>query len=483
ECLEEGELLCRVPAGLHFSRQSCKKLMPEVFVACEQLPSAVPEKREEAADALCMALLLLGARARSAPQLWHCCADSLLGLAADFEENHPYIRALASEEGGEEPPTTATAAATTAATTAAITTATTAATATATTTAATAATRTTAAASFAPSVEPELVAAQAKYVQTVFRCVQEALGAEVQSVDSSNDISNSNSNSNNNEHNNEHNNDNNTTNNNNNEHNNDNNNSSSDQSLDQGLYLLAWLCLLTRRFSGPEGSSLVPGVDFMNHSAAPNASSDWDEDSCGGAVVVRALRPIRAGEEIYICYGSRSNPLLWRTHGFTLPASEEPSWSCTFSGQELVEAAQTCSAQGQRATQDDELRDFLDELRELPNVHLDSSHVTDELAGLLQVCSQGAAAASLGVQPAGLLRRLCVQRLALVPGPKAAAVGSCDASNALLREALKDPWCAADRLGAWWTARSGREASGGLAEENASRVCLSEYLCLQAHLQ
>ncbi|CAE8621224.1 unnamed protein product, partial [Polarella glacialis] len=64
ECLEEGELLCRVPAGLHFSRQSCKKLMPEVFVACEQLPSAVPEKREEAADALCMALLLLGARAR-----------------------------------------------------------------------------------------------------------------------------------------------------------------------------------------------------------------------------------------------------------------------------------------------------------------------------------------------------------------------------------------------------------------------------------
>ena len=26
-----------------------------------------------------------------------------------------------------------------------------------------------------------------------------------------------------------------------------------------GLFLLAWLCLLTRRFCGPEGSALVPG--------------------------------------------------------------------------------------------------------------------------------------------------------------------------------------------------------------------------------
>ena len=26
-----------------------------------------------------------------------------------------------------------------------------------------------------------------------------------------------------------------------------------------GLFLLSWLCLLTRRFGGPHGSALVPG--------------------------------------------------------------------------------------------------------------------------------------------------------------------------------------------------------------------------------
>ena len=30
-----------------------------------------------------------------------------------------------------------------------------------------------------------------------------------------------------------------------------------------GLFLLAWLALLTRRFRGPEGSALVPGAEVV----------------------------------------------------------------------------------------------------------------------------------------------------------------------------------------------------------------------------
>lgn len=99
-----GTLLCQVPSQLHFSRPQCQAAAPAIYAGCEALPSADPEKRGEAADALCMALLLSSqrsgeaGRARDAqageqwPALWRALAAVLLGFGQDFEK-HPYTSA------------------------------------------------------------------------------------------------------------------------------------------------------------------------------------------------------------------------------------------------------------------------------------------------------------------------------------------------------------------------------------------------------
>ncbi|CAE7309705.1 CLASP [Symbiodinium sp. CCMP2592] len=284
-----GTLLCQVPSKLHFSRPQCQAAAPAIYAGCEALPSADPEKRGEAADALCMALLLSSQRSGEAgratdaqasgeqwPALWRALAAVLLGFGQDFEEQkHPYTSAWQGCVKSDH-----------------------------------------------SSAEPELLAAQAQYVRTVYSCICDTLSSEHL------------------------------------------------RQLDEGLFLLSWLCLLTRRFGGPHGSALVPGVDFLNHSATPTASSDWDEAS--GSVEVRALTDLSAGEEVLISYGNLSNPLLWRTYGFTLPWRAEPSWTCTFSQAELHEAAEGA-----------------EEVEDLPNLHLDTSRVTDELALMLQASENG----------------------------------------------------------------------------------------------
>mgnify|MGYP002803426866 FL=1 len=225
EATEPGTVLLKIPRDLHFSRPRCQETFEAIYTACEALPSADPEKREDAADALCLAQLLQDAtkpeNASPVPltsATWKRMAEVL--LSEDFSE-HPYVAAW--ERQGLEIPS---------------------------------------------SAEPELITAQADYVRTVFGCLC--------SLPSGKD-------------------------------------------LDEGLFLQAWLCLLTRRFRGPEGSALVPGVDFLNHSWDPNASSDWDEES--GSIMVTATRHLKEGEEVFISYGSFSNPLLFRTYGFTLPSS------------------------------------------------------------------------------------------------------------------------------------------------------------------
>lgn len=185
------------------------------------------------------------------------------------------------------------------------------------------------------SAEPELIRAQADYVRTVYGCMRSVGSKEM-------------------------------------------------PNFDEGLFLQAWLCLLTRRFRGPEGSALVPGVDFLNHSWEPNASSDWDEES--GAVIVTTTRDLKQGEEVLISYGDFSNPLLFRTYGFTLPSRCETCRSCTFTEEELLATAP---------------KEVAEDLQALPNLHLNSMQVTDELAVLLQVW-QGAGDA---------LRQLCQKRL------------------------------------------------------------------------
>ncbi|CAJ1391013.1 unnamed protein product [Effrenium voratum] len=295
QAVVSGTVLLRVPRDCHFCRPRCQEEMPNVYDACEALPSADPEKRAEAADALCMARLLLdaqqpkGNRSLAVPVVWQAMADALL-VAEDFSE-HPYMAAMQGRcpDGP-------------------------------------------------PSAEKELISAQAQYVRTVYSCLRALDTAEVP------------------------------------------------EELDEGLFLLSWLLLLSRRFAGPEGSTLVPGVDFLNHSSQPNASSDWDEDS--GAIVVTTLQDLKPGDEVLISYGCLSNPLLFRTYGFTLPCALEPTWTCTFGQAELAEV---CNA--------------TPELEGLPNLHLDAKLVTQELAQLLQAWP-GAGQA---------LRALLARRLAKTP--------------------------------------------------------------------
>ena len=58
-------------------RPRCEELFPEIYQACEALPSADVEKRKEAADALCLAHLLLGLRPKGLPELWSIEAELL----------------------------------------------------------------------------------------------------------------------------------------------------------------------------------------------------------------------------------------------------------------------------------------------------------------------------------------------------------------------------------------------------------------------
>eukprot|EP00434_Breviolum_minutum_P039603 symbB.v1.2.035172.t1/scaffold4675.1/size36618/3 len=102
--------------------------------------------------------------------------------------------------------------------------------------------------------------------------------------------------------------------------------------------------------------------------------------------MVTATRHLNEGEEVFISYGSFSNPLLFRTYGFTLPSSLEPCRTCTFTEEELLETAPM---------------EVAADLQSLPNLHLNSSMISDELAVLLQVWP-GAGQA---------LRQLCRKRM------------------------------------------------------------------------
>jgi len=96
-----------------------------------------------------------------------------------------------------------------------------------------------------------------------------------------------------------------------------------------GVFLQAQLCLLSREFKTPKGSSLVPVVDLLNHSTTPGLRQRWEQE--GPAMVLTATRSHEVGEELCITYGRVSNPLLLRTYGFTIPPQLEESLTCTLS--------------------------------------------------------------------------------------------------------------------------------------------------------
>jgi len=215
-----------------------------------------------------------------------------------------------------------------------------------------------------------------------------------------------------------------------------------------GLYMQARVCILSRAFDCDEaGVGLIPIVDLFNHSDSHGAIIELTAD----AMVVRAIRDYASGEHITITYGQKSNPLLFRTYGFTNPPVSEPSWSFVLQGQKPQHI----------------YAEYLPEkLREL-SIHLDTHSVSPSLLEAITAAQDG------GHSAVEFLRRLCEY--------------ACEAyqSDPFLQPALEalrlarfdDP-----RSGAWWEKTEPEAlqrlcASQALAE-SAMRVKMSEYLAL-----
>lgn len=83
--------------------------------------------------------------------------------------------------------------------------------------------------------------------------------------------------------------------------------------------------VVTRVFGVTIGGSpteaLVPIADMMNHRRPPDAS--WTYDEALGAFVIRALRDIRAGEEICGSYGRKANHRYFVHYGFALASGAD----------------------------------------------------------------------------------------------------------------------------------------------------------------
>jgi len=235
--------------------------------------------------------------------------------------------------------------------------------------------------------------------------------------------------------------------------------------FDESLFLRARLSILTRVFDlaldgGTGVSSLVPIVDFFNHGA--DAGAAWRLDAGRRAMVVYAKRAHATGEEILLSYGHRSNVLLYRTYGFTLPPSAEPSW--TFVAQ--------CTGEGDL----DQYRTLPPGLKQRTPIQLEVPGVHDTLVAAFECCRAN------GNNPTEFLRQLCEQSIA----PYRNDSGLRPALAALARARRADAASAA-----WWA--DAKETGGPVVNghdtpddelaTHALRVKMSEYLSIVTHLE
>lgn len=231
--------------------------------------------------------------------------------------------------------------------------------------------------------------------------------------------------------------------------------------LHLGRFLQARLCLLTREFGTPRGSALVPLVDFCNHSAFPGAQQTWDFQK--DSMVVRAMRPHAPREEVLISYGPLSNPVLFRTYGFTCHPEVEPAWTCAVQAADLISLCQELGGQSDLSAVQENLKGSFPPMTE---VHLDSRQVTETLETAFGAWGSNRKAA------VGVLLELC-QRLA--------RAYENDASLAESIQAWRTSQRRQETSSAWWVCEKGEIDFSGRAGE-ALKVKMSEYLCLQAHV-
>jgi len=239
--------------------------------------------------------------------------------------------------------------------------------------------------------------------------------------------------------------------------------------LELGMFLRANLCLLTRQFGTPtRGPSLVPVVDLFNHSHAAGVKSQWDlvED----ALVFRAIRRHEVGEELFISYGEeKSNALLFRTYGFTLPSQVETVWTFSCCTESLLQILQRKGAGSEASKGWMAAREALERcLSPVVELNFHSQYLCDIFRTALE------AVAFAGCDVVECFRELFAQ--------KVAQLDEDPALQAHLK-ALRSVRCKDATSAAFWTELEGTQEKLAEDEEEALRVKMGEYLCATLHLE
>jgi len=217
-----------------------------------------------------------------------------------------------------------------------------------------------------------------------------------------------------------------------------------------GMFLRARLSMVTRVFQARHDSTLVPVSDLFNHAPDMQQGVSWRWNEDAAAMIVTADRAHKKGEEIFCSYGPRSNLLLFRTYGFTHAPEVEPAWTY------IVRPTRV------RAIYEA----FLPDSEMQPQLMLDSKYLDDSVCDVLNKVAQN------GRDAAAFLRLVCARCL----WPYEHCLGLQPALRALrkVRESRPDS-CA------WWEGLS--EEDRRLADETATRIRMSEYLCLTSYLE
>jgi len=220
-----------------------------------------------------------------------------------------------------------------------------------------------------------------------------------------------------------------------------------------GYYLQARLCTLTRTFDCAHLPSLVPVADLFNHSHDQGLA--WQFTTGDDTFSIRSLRAHAQGEELFVSYGLKPNPLLHRTYGFTLAPQHEPSWAFVLQGPKPR----------------DIYSKYLPESLAEHVIHLDSVTIKGSLVLALDAVKKN------GHDASDFLRNLCTHYR---------DVYEQDAPLKSALAALQRVRAAQPSSSAWWNELSEQElhpAGVGSMAENALRVKMSEYLALVTHIE
>jgi len=218
------------------------------------------------------------------------------------------------------------------------------------------------------------------------------------------------------------------------------------------MFFRAKLSLITRVFLTDDESSLVPGVDLINHAHGEDAGVEWRWDNEAREMTARTCRPHKPGEELFQSYGERSNLLFHRTYGFTQAPEIEPSWSYIVHPQCVFHIYE----------------DFLPGSEAGLAIMLDSARMDETLCKALNAVNAHQR------DPGEFLRLVCARCLWAYDS---------DSTLQPALQALQQVRATSPRSCDWWLGLAGTEQGQQMAEDVGVRLKMCEYLCLIAHLE